>query len=104
MAGKKILLVEGIDDEHVFKHLCGQRKVGILDEIKQHGSVGQLLESFPVRLKESEIEALGVALDADTDLSGRWDALKQRLVQAGYSGVPAQPAPDGFWCPPAAGS
>ncbi|MGA2543576.1 MAG: DUF3226 domain-containing protein [Verrucomicrobiota bacterium] len=95
MAGKKILLVEGTDDEHVFKNLCGQRNVGTLDEIKPQGSVKQLLENFPVRLLESEIEVLGVVLDADTDLAGRWDALKQRLIRAGYSGVPGQPAPEG---------
>lgn len=95
MAGKKILLVEGTDDEHVFKHLCGQRQVGTLDEIKPQGSVELLLENFPVRLKESEIEVLGVVLDADTDVSGRWAALKQRLLDAGYSTVPAHPAAGG---------
>ena len=95
MAGKKILLVEGTDDEHVFKHLCGQRGVGQLDEIKPQGSVEQLLENFPVRLKESEIEVLGVVLDADTDLAGRWDALRHRLGQAGYGGVPDQPKTGG---------
>jgi hypothetical protein len=95
MAHKKILLVEGNDDEHVFKHLCGQRQVGTLDEIKPQGSVDQLLENFPVRLKESEIEVLGVVLDADTNLAGRWDALKQRLLDAGYTTIPAHPAPGG---------
>lgn len=38
MAGKKILLVEGIDDEHVLKHLCGNRGVGQLDEVKPQGN------------------------------------------------------------------
>ena len=95
MAAKKILLVEGTDDEHVLKHICGQRAVGKLDEIKPQGSVEQLLENFPVRLKESEIEALGIVLDADTDLAGRWDSLKNRLKQAGYTGVPDQPAAEG---------
>lgn len=95
MAAKKVLLVEGTDDEHVLKHICGQRAVGKLDEIKPQGSVEQLLENFPVRLKESEIEALGIVLDADTDLAGRWDSLKNRLKQAGYTGVPDQPAAEG---------
>ena len=102
MAGKKILVVEGTDDEHVLKHLCGQRGVGKLDEIKPQGSVEKLLENFPVRLKESEIEILGVVLDADTDLTGRWDALTHRLKRAGYTGVPVQPATNGtILCPPA---
>lgn len=95
MAGKKILLVEGSDDEHVFKHLCGQRGIGKLDEIKPQGSDNQLLENLPAFFKGSDIEALGVVLDADTDLAGRWDALKHRLTQAGYSEVPNQPATEG---------
>jgi hypothetical protein len=102
MPGNKILLVEGADDEHVLKHLCGQRGVGKLDEIKPQGSVEQLLENFPVRLKESELEVLGVVLDADTDLAGRWDALKHRLKQAGYDGVPDHPDANGtILVPPA---
>lgn len=92
MAGKKVLLVEGTDDEHVLKHICGNRGIDLLDEIAPQKSVEQLLENFPVRLKESEIEALGIVLDADTDLEGRWDALRHRLTQAGYVGVPQQPA------------
>jgi len=95
MAAKKILLVEGIDDEHVLKHLCGTRGVQKLDEIKQQGSVDQLLENFPVRLKESDVEVLGVVIDADTDLAARWQALHDRLAKAGYQNIPANPSPDG---------
>ncbi|MBI4026191.1 MAG: hypothetical protein HY360_14485 [Verrucomicrobia bacterium] len=95
MPGKKILLVEGIDDEHVLKHLCGQRGVQKLDEIKPQGSVERLLENFPVRLKESDIEALGVVIDADADLVARWQSLKDRLMRAGYQNVPDQPASTG---------
>ena len=32
MAAKKILLVEGIDDEHVLKQLCGTSGIQKLDE------------------------------------------------------------------------
>jgi len=95
MPGKKILLVEGTDDEHVLKHICGERGVGPLDEIKPQGDVTRLLENFPVRLKESDIEALGVVIDADTDLTARWQSLRDRLVRAGYQSVPAEPSPAG---------
>jgi len=95
MAEKRVLLVEGTDDEHVFKHICGERGVGKLDEIKPHGNDLKLLEAFPVRLKESEISAVGVVLDADTDLPARWQALKHRLVAAGYTNTPDQPALEG---------
>jgi hypothetical protein len=116
MAGKKILLVEGADDRHVFLHLCKQhhigiqteidllrrdrkvsqqRYLGVLDEIKDEGDVTNLVEEFQVGLKGSAIEALGVVLDADTDVSARWDAIESRLTEAGYSGVPRQPSPEG---------
>src|ERR1039458_6233071 len=95
MAGKKVLLVEGSDDEHVLKHICGERNVGTLDEVKPQGDVLRLLENLPVRLKESDVEALGVVIDADTDLAARWQSLHNRLTKAGYQNVPAHPAPAG---------
>ena len=91
MPGGKILLVEGTDDEHVLKHLCGQRGVQNLDEIKPLGNVERLLESFSVRLKESDVEALGMVIDADADIAARWQSLGDRLKKAGYAGVPDEP-------------
>ena len=96
MAVKRTLLVEGPDDEHVLKHLCGNRGVPHLDDVKSHGGVEQLLDSFPVRLKASEDgDIVGVVIDADTDLASRWQALRDRLIRVGYEGVPESPAPDG---------
>ncbi|MDQ2731194.1 MAG: hypothetical protein M3Y56_06010 [Armatimonadota bacterium] len=94
MAAKKILLVEGPDDKHVMMHLCGNREL-ILDKIDDLGGVDELLEDFPVRLKESEIESLGVIIDADSDLTGRWRGLQDRLTNAGYLTVPDDPTPTG---------
>jgi hypothetical protein len=102
MTGKKILLVEGSDNEHVLRHICGERGVGKLDEVKPQGDVIRLLENFPVRLKESDVEALGVVIDADTDLAARWQSLSDRLTKAGYESVPVNPAPAGtILAPPA---
>lgn len=96
MIGKRILLVEGRDDEHVLKHLCGNRGVPLLDEVKEHGGVDRLLESFPVRLKASDSEDIvGVVIDADADMPSRWQALRDPLIEAGYEAVPGNPAPDG---------
>lgn len=73
MALKKVLLVEGKDDEHVLKHLCGNRAGPRFDEVKSHDGVDELLESFPVQLKASGDDAIvGVIIDADTDAASRW--------------------------------
>ena len=84
MAAKKILLVEGPDDEYVLKHICGNRGLPRLDDVKAHGGVDQLLDTFPVRLKASEYgDIVGVVIDADTDLRLRWQSLRDRLIRWG---------------------
>ena len=96
MAAKKILLVEGSDDEHVLKHLCGTRGGPRLDEVKPLEGVDRLLEYIPVRLKAIEDgDIVGVVIDADTDLSARWKSLRNRLILVGYRGAPEHPSPDG---------
>lgn len=96
MSTKRILLVEGIDDEHVLKHLCGNRNVPQLDAIKEHGGVDNLLESIPVRLKASEDgDIVGIVIDADVDLQSRWQSLRNMLIRLGYQNVTGTPSPEG---------
>jgi hypothetical protein len=90
MANKRILLVEGKDDEHVFRALFGKHNLP-QPTIHQHEGYPRLLEAIPERLKESDVEAVGIVLDADTSLQGRWEAVRHRLVAAGYVTTPAEP-------------
>lgn len=91
MAGKSVLLVEGPDDEHVLKNICGVHRLPYIDEIKTHKSVEDLLSAFPIELKGSDVEAIGVVVDADADLPARWRSLRDRLAAAGYPSVPPTP-------------
>lgn len=95
MSIKRILLVEGPDDEHVIKALFGRRHLQHLDEIKPYGGIEPLLEGFPVRLKETDLHSLGIVVDADASLSSRWQAIRDRLVAAGYTDIPSQPCQTG---------
>ena len=97
MPGRKLLLVEGKDDEHVLKHICGNRGISPLDEIKNHGGKDELLESIPVRLKASKElgDTVGVVIDADTDLDSRWQSIRDRFIQAGYQDMPTIPNQEG---------
>lgn len=90
MIEKKVLMVEGSDDEHVIKSLCGIHGIPPLD-IRNLQGKDNLLSSFPVRIKESDIHSLGVVIDADTDLNSCWDSLRSRLDRAGYPRVPRVP-------------
>ena len=95
MASKRVLMVEGPDDEHVVKHICGEHQLGKIETIHPYGGKASLLESLGTRLKESDVVALGILLDADTDLFACWQSVADRLKQAGYTGIPALPSPDG---------
>ena len=92
MAGRKILLVEGTDDEHVLKHICGNRGIPNLDDVKAHENDEDLLEDFTTRIKASaeEGDVLGVVIDGDKTPSGRWQSIRNRLLEAGYENVPGK--------------
>jgi len=105
MAGKKTLLVEGTDDQHVMMHICGNRGIPHLDAVEEHKSVERLLDAIPVRLKASEEgDIIGVVIDADTDLDSRWESLRDRFIRAGYMDVPRHPATDGTILNPPTGT
>ena len=104
--GKRLLMVEGKDDEHVVKHLCRAQGIEVRFLIEQPKNqddvlmadqcgVERLLDQIPIRLKESDLDRLAVILDADEDAQNRWFQLRDRLRQAGFAGVPDLPAAQG---------
>ena len=99
-------MVEGTDDEHVLKHICGNHGIPHLDEVKNCGSVEKLIENLGVRLPLliQEGDAIGVVIDADTDISARWQSIRDRITDFGYQNVPDQPDLDGTILDPPAGS
>ena len=94
---RKILMVEGTDDEHVLKHICGAHKISHLDEVKSHGGAVRLLNAIPVQLTLSreEGDVVGIVIDADDSPSARWQSLRDIFTQAGYPNVPRRPDPNG---------
>ena len=94
---RKVLMVEGTDDEHVLKHICGAHKIPRLDKVKPYGGDGRLLAAIPLQIKLSKEkgDVVGIVIDADADLGARWQSLRDIFVNAGYPNVPRQPDPDG---------
>ena len=89
------LLVESPEDCHVCDHLL--RHYGLAGQVKiiEEEGVENLLQSFKGEFLGSGKKRLGVVIDADQDFSGRWQSLRDILINAGYRTVPACPAPDG---------
>ena len=80
----KTLLVEGRTDQKVIPYLMEVNGVTWPEPpnspvfIKPYGGVDEILRPgvMEAELRASGLEALGVVVDADEDLAGRWDRLK----------------------------
>jgi len=86
----KKLLVEG-NDKHVIVALC--KKFAIYENFEIIDCVGidNLLNQIPVRFKQSGIEAIGIVIDADSDILSRWRSLSALLNSMGYTVPPNLP-------------
>jgi hypothetical protein len=95
------LLVEGKNDQHVIWALCALHQVPETFDVlvPGDGGVDAVLADMPIRLKEAGLQALGVVIDADEDIRIRWQSLRNRLQQAGYS-LPSRLSPNGFAASP----
>jgi len=110
MIENRVLLVEGTDDLHVLAHIFKahgfEGKITIrdqegVDKVKKRLDekfFENLLEDLAVELKGSEVVALGIVVDADFDLSARWQSLANRLKDLKYQDVPDLPKPHGTIC------
>ena len=55
-------------------------------------------------MSNEEGDVVGVVIDADTSLSGRWQSIRDRISNIGYQDIPDQPAADGTILDPPAES
>ena len=55
-----------------------------------------MLASLPVKLKEENLQTLGVVVDADFDVAARWQAVTSKLQEFGYQNIPQAPVEDGW--------
>ena len=90
---ERVLLVEGPDDEHVVRQLCRRQSVPDFS-IKVAGTVETLLSTVGAEMLAPGRESVGVLIDADDNLQGRWDELVERLSEEGIR-IPALPNPAG---------
>lgn len=95
----KIMYVEGKDDRHVVWSLCRRYDVPDVFDVAipvGGGGIQRLLAVIPVALKTSQLDALGVVIDADGDVMARWQGVRSRFVSAGIGNIPANPPVDGW--------
>jgi len=99
------LLVEGKNDLHVISALCEQYKVPetfsveiiVNDDRKQETQgIEELLASLPVKLREENLQTLGIVVDADFDVTARWQAVISKLQEFGYQDISKTPIKNGW--------
>ena len=91
----RVLLVEGSDDQHVVLQLYLRAHGKPHFYISDKRGVHPLLNSIRGEVNVPDREALGIVLDADDEISARWDDVVSRLEEAGITGVPDGPEPGG---------
>ena len=99
MGNASVLLVEGKDDEHVLYHLLKHHEVPEAFKVRNKEGVESLLNDLDVEIDQSDLERLGIIVDADTDLQARWQSLRDRLMRLGYDATPEAPRPEGTIIP-----
>ncbi len=107
MVYKHLLLVEGVDDQFVLQNLLKHYHLPVaiagrdnsIEEntivIAKKDGFPNLRKETPGELRRSDLERLGIIVDADTDIDARWRALQDILRQSGNVNLPSTPDPDG---------
>ena len=100
------LLVEGKNDRHVIWALCQKYRVPetfsveivVNDDFKSRETQGveELIKSLPVKLAEENLQTLGIVVDADLDITARWQAVTNKLRDFGYQNIPKAPVENGW--------
>jgi hypothetical protein len=93
--GRRVLLVEGPDDQHVMWSLCARHAMPETFVVQTAGNDREVLKLLRTQPKTSDLERFAVILDADTDLERRWGEARGALLAAGYRDMPERPAPEG---------
>lgn len=96
VAARKVLLVEGKNDLYVVTNLC--EATGLPDQafrIKDKEGYNKLKSDLEVELDASDLQCLGILVDADLDVAQRWAELRPHLLDAGYD-APRSPDPSGI--------
>ena len=91
---EKILLVEGVDDKHVVRHIRGHHQDMPEFDIRELGGFSQLKDAIRPEVKVSDRAAVGILADANLDPDGRWQAIRAQLTRVGIN-PPRRMAPGG---------
>ena len=89
------LLVEGNDDQHIIWALCERFSISEVFDVIDCGGIANLYESISLRFKQTNIETVGIIIDADINLNNRWEQIRSLLLNQGFN-IPENLPNDGL--------
>ena len=93
-ASDRVLLVEGPDDKHVVQHLCRTLTLSQEFRIADKEGFSNLRKAITPEIKRAGQCTVGIIVDANDDLQGRWQAISNELGRVGIPS-PRSPSPSG---------
>ena len=92
----KVLLVEGNDDRHVMYALRDRYEIKVNFDVTNCEGIEKLFDIIPVQFKSSANDTIGVVIDADVNVSGRWQRVRDLLINSDFENVPENPPHNGL--------
>ncbi len=89
-----LLLVEGVDDKHVIRHLSERWDQALEFAIKDYEGIENVLPNIRDHIDEPGRRAVGIVVDADTHVSSAWNRVADRIRDSARAISPIPPAPD----------
>jgi hypothetical protein len=89
-----LLLVEGVDDQHIIWALCSKFNIDVRSLENPEGGIfsvedgkgyTNILKQINERFKTSDINTIGIIVDADVNLQNRWQSLSNKLTTLGFT-------------------
>lgn len=87
---RRVLLVEGSDDEQVVYQFCNLHGIDNRRRFRVVARDGyeDLRRTLPVDLKASGVEVVGVIVDADVEPARRWQSMRDAIARFGVGDLP----------------
>ncbi|MCA9997124.1 MAG: hypothetical protein KDE56_15305 [Anaerolineales bacterium] len=107
MGYKHVLLVEGKYDFHLIKNLLREHHISVVQPSKKlsvhmedivlqvEGNDDAVLRKLDLLLDDGDLETIGIILDTDSSLQGRWEAVLHRANSYGKSTLSLKPVKKG---------
>ena len=83
LPARRVLLVEGVDDKHVVRHLCERHADMPTFDIIDKNGFPNLKRAIRPEIKVAGRKALGILDDGNRHPARRWEAIKHQLREAG---------------------